>query len=288
LKKLRIPRKALEPLIETCDELSVDWEKPADEIFKDFLKMMKKYSDFFFSKPFPESLLKHPKLGFEDEEYEFIKSAESYRDECNRFLVVCLRRNMSMKGFDKERFLANYKFYGGYECYYCLVPEVMKLREEWNKYEDLKRKVYEEVESGNPSEYAEMWHEHLERPDVVKYYRMLAVKLWLFEEKAKNKGKTCKVQNKYQCPYGADSRKLIEKGWLIKKIWDIIEWYDTHWHRYPYIVPLRDEMKWYHYDEPDIIDVTSIEDIEKAFDDGRIGRIIDEYIKYVKETGREY
>jgi len=47
-------------------------------------------------------------------------------------------------------------------------------------------------------------------------------------------------------------------------------------------------MKWHHYDEPDIIDVTSIEDIDRAFEDGRIDRITDEYIKYYEETGREY
>jgi len=47
-------------------------------------------------------------------------------------------------------------------------------------------------------------------------------------------------------------------------------------------------MKWYHYDEPDIIDVTSIEDVDRALEDGRADRIINEYIKYVEETGKTY
>ena len=39
--------------------------------------------------------------------------------------------------------------------------------------------------------------------------------------------------------------------------------------------------------EPSIIDVTSIEDVLKAVDDGRLDRIIEEYKKYVKETERD-
>ena len=288
MKKLRIPRKAVQPLTEACIELSEDWGKPADEIFEECLRMMKKYSKFFFSQPFPETVKKTHKLGLNDDEYAFIEAAKTYRDECNRFLVVCLRRNMSMEGFDKKRFLSNYRFYGKNECDDCLVPEVMELRKKWKEYEDLKRKVDEEVKSGNPSQYAKVWHEGLKEPNVIKHYKMLEVKLWLFEEEAELKGKTCHVQNKYLCPYGAESKNLIEDGWAIKKLWEILEWYDRHWHRYSYVVPSRDEMKWYHYDEPDIIDVTSIEDVDRALEDGRIDRIIDEYIKYVEETGKTY
>jgi len=288
LKTLKIPRKAVEPLAEACVELSQEWGKPADIIFRECLELMRRYSEFFFSRPFPETARKSHRLGFEEEEAKFIEAAETYREECDRFLLICLRRNMSMEGFDKERFLDDYRFFGGYECHDCLVPEVMNLRKEWREYEELKKRVDEEVQLGSPSHYAEVWHEHLKKPEVLKYINMVRVKLWLYEEEAELKDKECQVQNKYRCPYGAESEKLIETGWIIKKLWDILEWYDRHWHRYPYIVPSHEEMKWYHYDEPDIIDVTSIKDIKKALNDGRIDRIIDEYIKYVKETGREY
>lgn len=288
MKRLKIPRKAVDPLIETCVELSRKWNKPADEIFKEFLELIVKYSDFFFRRPFPETLKTSHKLELEDEETEFIEASKTYREECSRFLLVCLRRNMSMEGFDKENFLKDYDFYGRSECHICLLPEVLKLRKEWNEYQELKKKVNQEVQLKNPPQYVKMWHEHLKKPDVIKYYKMLEVKLWLYEEEAELKGRRCRVQNKYQCPYGAESRKLIEESWFTKRLWDIIEWYDKHWHRYPYIKPSHEEMKWYHYDEPDIIDVTSIEDIDTALKDGRIERIIDEYIKYVKETGRTY
>jgi hypothetical protein len=42
--------------------------------------------------------------------------------------------------------------------------------------------------------------------------------------------------------------------------------------------------KWYHYGEPQIIDVTSFDDIDKALDDGRFRRIVEEHEKYTKET----
>ena len=53
LKNLKIPRKAVEPLAEACVELSQEWGKPADVIFRECLELMKKYSEFFFSQPFP-------------------------------------------------------------------------------------------------------------------------------------------------------------------------------------------------------------------------------------------
>lgn len=47
------------------------------------------------------------------------------------------------------------------------------------------------------------------------------------------------------------------------------------------------DMKWYHYGEPDVIDVTSCDDVLKAIDDGRLQRIIEEHKRYMKETGCE-
>ena len=47
------------------------------------------------------------------------------------------------------------------------------------------------------------------------------------------------------------------------------------------------EMKWYHFNEPPIIDVTNYDDIMEAIDDGRLDKTIEEHIRYMKETGRE-
>lgn len=46
-------------------------------------------------------------------------------------------------------------------------------------------------------------------------------------------------------------------------------------------------MKRYHFNEPPIIDVTSYDDIVHAIEDGRLDRIIDEHLRYMKETDRE-
>jgi hypothetical protein len=43
-------------------------------------------------------------------------------------------------------------------------------------------------------------------------------------------------------------------------------------------------MKWYHYNEPPIIDVTDYDDILRAIDDGRLDTIITEHLRYMKET----
>jgi len=42
-------------------------------------------------------------------------------------------------------------------------------------------------------------------------------------------------------------------------------------------------MKWYHYGEPSIIDVTSYEDVLKAIEDGRLKKIIEERERYEEE-----
>jgi hypothetical protein len=46
-------------------------------------------------------------------------------------------------------------------------------------------------------------------------------------------------------------------------------------------------MKWYHYDEKPIIDITNSDDVAKSLEDGRYDRIVKEHISYMKETGRE-
>jgi len=46
-------------------------------------------------------------------------------------------------------------------------------------------------------------------------------------------------------------------------------------------------MKWYHFDESPIIDVTDFEDLDRAIDDGRLDRIVQEHLRYMKETDRE-
>ena len=55
----------------------------------------------------------------------------------------------------------------------------------------------------------------------------------------------------------------------------------------PRVKPSVEDAKWYHRDEPGIMDVTSFKGISKAMKDGRIDRIMEEHEKYMKETGRK-
>ena len=84
----------------------------------------------------------------------------------------------------------------------------------------------------------------------------------------------------------ASSRDLIENGSLASEIWEHIKWYDQHWNKNDAYQAPESESKWYHFGEPEIINVTSLDDIVKALDDGRFEKIVEEHERYMKETGR--
>jgi len=89
--------------------------------------LMKEYADYFFSEPWPEKLDKRSELS--DLDVDFIKGSESYREECDRFTLVRLRRNMSMEGFNPQVFDEDFRFHGKMECCYCVVPHFIWFRE---------------------------------------------------------------------------------------------------------------------------------------------------------------
>ena len=94
--KRKIPRNAVEPLMQTCELLSKEWEKPAKEIFKNFLELMNKYADYFFSKPWPEKYDYEEATTFTDEDVDFLfENEEEFPD---RYTTVSLRKNMYLEG----------------------------------------------------------------------------------------------------------------------------------------------------------------------------------------------
>jgi len=262
-----IPRKAVEPLVETCKQLSKEWRRPAPLIFESILKAMKKHSEFFFKRPLPEVKEKTYEL-LNEEEKEFIFQDKTFEGERERLVLVCIRRNLSLEGFDKKGFFLDYNFFGSLRCIDCKVPDAMKLREELKKHEEFTKRIEEEIRRGEPSEHARIWSEHLKKPEVRRHYKLLEVKLKLYEEDGLAEGKVCEHKNMYSCPYGEDSLKLVEEGRVVGLLWEIISWYD------------RDRQK---HDEPKILDATDYNDIMNAFDDGRIDKIIQEFEKYKKE-----
>ena len=87
----KIPKSAVKPLMEHCERLSEQTGKPAAQIFREYLELMKKYADFF-SEPWTEK--PNVQLGLRDRDVGFIRGGKSYRERCERFTIVCLRRNI--------------------------------------------------------------------------------------------------------------------------------------------------------------------------------------------------
>jgi hypothetical protein len=183
-----------------------------------------------------------------------------------------LRRNISIEGFDAEGFREGFKFYGGIKCWCCSINKAAGLREQAGLIEKHMR---------------EMEQAKWDISDLEKQHKMLLVELRLYEELGGAGGRSCRVKIKYACPYGEESEQLIEKGRSVETLWKHIGWYDCHWNPSHTYRPSDQEMKWYHYGEPSIIDVTSYDDVLKAREDGRLERIIQEHERYMKETGRE-
>jgi len=285
----RIPKSAVKPLMEYCMKLAKETGGSAADLFRYYLESIKKNADYFFSEPWPEKP-QRPTRFFEyinEEDKEFIGAAENYEDECERFTVVCLRRSISMEGFDSDGFIWDSKVISSFACGNCVVPEVAWLRNQTKRIEQARREVEEDVKSTEPSSLANDMHNYYNKPEVIREHKMLLVNLRFFEEFGDAKGKSCEVNNKYRCPYEEKSKQLSEKGRLTKAVWRYIEWYNAHWNRSLSITPPDGDMKWYHYDELSIIDVTSYDDIVKAIDDGRFKRIVEEHKRYMKETGLE-
>jgi carbonic anhydrase len=83
--------------------------------------------------------------------------------------------------------------------------------------------------------------------------------------------------------FGTESERLVKDGEFVRFMWKIVERYDYHWNGSLYSEPRPKDMKWYHFCEPRVVDVTDYDDIVKALDDGRMERIVKEYERYEKE-----
>jgi hypothetical protein len=116
----------------------------------------------------------------------------------------------------------------------------------------------DKIKRGESDPVLRAWYDHLHSPEKVRDEKMDSVELRLYEELGGASGKTCAVENTFTCPYGEDSESLIEDGqWIKDDIWCHLHWYHNHWNRQTTFTPPSDEMKWYRWDEPSIIDLTS-------------------------------
>ena len=81
--------------MQTCEWLSKEWGRPATEIFKEFLELMNKYDDYFFSKPWPRKYDHDEATSFTDEDLEFLFEDEKEFQE--RYTTVSLKKNMYLE-----------------------------------------------------------------------------------------------------------------------------------------------------------------------------------------------
>lgn len=93
--KRKIPRKALEPLMEMCKWESKETGKPATDIFKRYLGLMDKYADYFFSEPWPKDYDYGRATTFTDDDLDFL--LESDEGLLERFHTMCLKKNMCLE-----------------------------------------------------------------------------------------------------------------------------------------------------------------------------------------------
>ena len=102
-KKKKIPRKAVEPLMRHCESLSEGSEKTAAEILKEFLELMSKYADYFFSEPWPKKYDYEKATTFTDEDIEFLTEGEK-EESTERFTAMLLKKNINLESGFMELF----------------------------------------------------------------------------------------------------------------------------------------------------------------------------------------
>ena len=92
----KLPRNSVEMLMDACEWLSKEWDKPATEIFKGFLELMNKYADYFFSNPWPEKFDINESTTLTDEDWDFLRKGRK-NELLDRYMTVCLKKNMNLE-----------------------------------------------------------------------------------------------------------------------------------------------------------------------------------------------
>jgi len=98
VKKGKIPRKAVEPLMQMCEMYSREQGRSASGIYREFLGLMSCYSDYFFSGSWPKKYDFREATTFTDEDLEFLFGCEE-GEFADRITMVCLKKNMYLEGF---------------------------------------------------------------------------------------------------------------------------------------------------------------------------------------------
>ena len=173
--------------------------------------------------------------------------------------------------------------YGKMVCWGCVIQRAQDAKKELDRHNR-----YWQENGGETAK--ERWYQEAGEPYTSSFRKqdaMRQVEWRIYNELAEANNRTCEVMNYFHCPYSDARDQLLRDGYDAHRLWQHIYWYDNHWNPSTSYTPAAWDMRWYHYNEPAIIDVTSYDDILQAIDDGRLDRIIDEHTRYMKETDRE-
>jgi len=173
--------------------------------------------------------------------------------------------------------------YGKMVCWSCVIHRAQDAKKELDRHDR-----YWQENGGEAAK--EEWYKEAGEPYTSSFRKEDAMRQaeWrIYNELAEADNRTCETINFFHCPYGDAWRQLQQDGDDAHRFWEHITWYDHHWNRSHTSTPAAGERRWYHFDEPPIIDVTSYDDIIRAIDDGRLDKIIDEHTRYMKETNRK-
>jgi len=173
--------------------------------------------------------------------------------------------------------------YGKMVCWGCVIQRAQDAKKELDRHTR-----YWQENGGETAK--ERWYQEAGEPYTSSFRKDDAIRQveWrIYNELAEVNNRTCEILNYFHCPYRDARDQLLQDGDDAHWLWEHIRWYDYHWNRDHTFTPAASEHEWYHYGEPPVIDVTNYDDIMRAIDDGRLDKIIDEHLRYMKETDRK-
>ena len=96
--KRKLPKAAIADLIEGAEFASKYTKEPPADILKGYIKLMDKYSDYFFSQPWPRDYNFEDATTFNETDFAFLAAAteEDYNDS---FQTMLLKKNLYLNGF---------------------------------------------------------------------------------------------------------------------------------------------------------------------------------------------
>ncbi len=97
----KLPRVAIDQMVSAAEEISKrEKNKTAVEIFGQYLMLMDKYSDYFFSDPWPKKFDYKWVTTFTSEDLDFINENED--EYVDRVLTVVIKKNISLSGYSTK------------------------------------------------------------------------------------------------------------------------------------------------------------------------------------------